>query len=703
VALMTAESSATTSTGPTPTTALSSTLDKSWLRRYGSLLFSVVLVGAAVALLATHTADVRDAAVHPGFWLVSGLAVLSGVLSFIEAPSPGRTPTVICPTICFSFAILLCWGLGPAIAAQLVALAAAQWRLRRPVGEVVTISALYTCAFGAAALVLWIGQPDPFQHHGPTNLLTDSLSVVVAVAAWLATFWVLALLGRRVLGRTSCPRDAGSAGNQMLYKASLLLLAPVLAVAAHINIGFVPLVFVPLFAVQRMARLSAERDRAARMDPLTDLANRSGLKAAFAEFVDDAGRDLDPTRRTTLLMLDLDRFKHVNDGLGHDVGDQLLVAVSQRISAVTPAGATAARLGGDEFAVLASTKDIEEAQWIGTSLVHTLAEPITLDGLRIDATASVGIAVHGEDEDFAGLMRRADVAMYEAKKRGDSVALHESGSTQDGPERLELLNDLRDALESVDRSQIAMHYQPQVSLQTGQVEGVEALLRWRHPEHGSIDTQQLLDVVEHTSVMQLLTLRVIEDVAAQLEQWARRGATMRASVNISARDLYSDELVPHLARQLGRRGVHPSQLQVEITESALLADPSRAQATVARIAALGVAVSLDDFGTGYSSLQHLRKLPIAEIKIDRSFVAGMADNHDDAAIVRSTVGMARSLGIRVVAEGVENQYTRQLLAEAGCDLVQGWFTARPMPGTDLTGWLDKQRIPRPQTALENLR
>jgi EAL domain-containing protein (putative c-di-GMP-specific phosphodiesterase class I) len=248
-----------------------------------------------------------------------------------------------------------------------------------------------------------------------------------------------------------------------------------------------------------------------------------------------------------------------------------------------------------------------------------------------------------------------------------------------------------------------MHYQPQVSLQTGQVEGVEALLRWRHPEHGSIDTQQLLDVVEHTSVMQLLTLRVIEDVAAQLEQWARRGATMRASVNISARDLYSDELVPHLARQLGRRGVHPSQLQVEITESALLADPSRAQATVARIAALGVAVSLDDFGTGYSSLQHLRKLPIAEIKIDRSFVAGMADNHDDAAIVRSTVGMARSLGIRVVAEGVENQYTRQLLAEAGCDLVQGWFTARPMPGTDLTGWLDKQRIPRPQTALENLR
>jgi predicted signal transduction protein with EAL and GGDEF domain len=384
----------------------------------------------------------------------------------------------------------------------------------------------------------------------------------------------------------------------------------------------------------------------------------------------------------------------VNDALGHDVGDQLLVAVSRRIAEVRPDGATAARLGGDEFAVIASTKDTDEAQRIGTALVRSLAEPITLDGLRIDATASVGIAVHCEGEDFATLMRHADVAMYEAKKRGDSVALHVAGTAADGPERLSMLNDLRDTLESDRREQIAMHYQPQVSLSTGAVEGVEALLRWWHPQHGPIDTQQLLDVVEHTSVMQLLTLRVIDDVVAQLEGWARRGIAMRASLNISARDLYSDDLVPHLSRQMARHGVRPAQIQIEITESALLADPSRAQATVARIAALGVAVSLDDFGTGYSSLQHLRKLPIAEIKIDRSFVAGMVDNHDDAAIVRSTVGMARSLGIRVVAEGVENEYTRQLLAEAGCDLAQGWFTARPMPGADLTRWLAQQPLPR---------
>jgi diguanylate cyclase (GGDEF)-like protein len=665
------------------------------VKRWWSIGFSAALVAVAVVLVAAQATDTREAATHGAFWLMSGLAVLAGAHAIVEAPSPGRPATIICPTITFSFAVLLCWGLGPAIAAQLLAVAAAQWRLRRPIDEAVTVAGLYACSFGVASVVLWLGHPDPFQRDGPTNIYLDALTVVGAATAWLVTYWLLAMVAERLLWRTSPPpHTAESVGNQMLFKASLLLLSPVLAVTAHISIAFVPLVFVPLYAVQRMARLSAERDRAARMDPLTDLANRTGLKAAYGELVDPSGRAIDPSRRTTLFVLDLDRFKHVNDALGHDVGDQLLVAVSRRIAEVRPDGATAARLGGDEFAVLASTRDTEEAQRIGTALVRSLAEPITLDGLRIDATASVGIAIRtDDDEDFATLMRHADVAMYEAKKRGDSVALHVAGTATDGPERLSMLNDLRDALESDRDDQIAMHYQPQVSLETGAVEGVEALLRWWHPQHGAIDTQQLMDVVEHTSVMQLLTLRVIDDVVAQLERWARRGTTMRASLNISARDLYSDDLVPHLSRRLARHGVRPTQIQIEITESALLADPSRAQATVARIAALGVAVSLDDFGTGYSSLQHLRKLPIAEIKIDRSFVAGMVDNHDDAAIVRSTVGMARSLGIRVVAEGVENEYTRQLLAEAGCDLAQGWFTARPMPGADLTGWLAQQ--PRP--------
>ncbi len=232
-----------------------------------------------------------------------------------------------------------------------------------------------------------------------------------------------------------------------------------------------------------------------------------------------------------------------------------------------------------------------------------------------------------------------------------------------------------------------MHYQPQVSLVTGAVEGVEALLRWRHPQHGAIDTQQLISLAEHTSVMQLVTIRVIDEVVAQLAAWNAAGVRIRAAINVSVRDLYSDTVVTHLAEQLARHRVVADQVQVEITESALLADPVRAAATVAQISALGVPVALDDFGTGYSSLQHLQRLPIAELKIDRSFVAGMADNRDDSAIVRSMIDLARSLGIRTVAEGVETEYTRQLLSAAGCGLIQGWLTARPMPGTEFAPWL----------------
>jgi EAL domain-containing protein (putative c-di-GMP-specific phosphodiesterase class I) len=310
----------------------------------------------------------------------------------------------------------------------------------------------------------------------------------------------------------------------------------------------------------------------------------------------------------------------------------------------------------------------------------------------VDISASIGIAVHDEEDDFATLMRHADIAMYDAKQSGGAVTAYEPGSHQDSLARLALLTDFRHALEFDDHTQIAMHYQPQVCLTTGEVEGVEALLRWQHPQHGAINTQDLIAMAEHSSVMHLLTNRVIDDVVAQVGAWSAEGIRLRASINVSARDLYGHDIVPRLSERLIRHGVDPSQIQIEITEGALLGDPNRAMGTVNRISELGIAVALDDFGTGYSSLQHLRKMPISEIKIDRSFVAGMASNHDDAAIVRSTVQLARSLGIRTVAEGVETEYTRQLLAEAGCTLVQGWLTAHPMPAADIAQWLTSNRV-----------
>jgi diguanylate cyclase (GGDEF)-like protein len=651
----------------------------------------VLLGAAAVFITVWHSEEaLAQARQNAHFWLMAGLATLAALLSFVESKPGARVPIFVCPTICFTFAILLCWDVGPALVAQFASVVVVAFKLRRTALEAAAAAGQYACAFAAAGWVLLQGQPDPFEREGPTNVFLDALTVGGAVVAWLATYGVLVFLVGYLQSDRARPRQVvATVWSMVLYKAALLLLSPVLAVAAHINAAFVPLVFIPLYAVQRMAALSADRDRAAQTDPLTRLANRTRLRGEFDFIVSgyDAAR-APHYPRATLLLLDLDRFKDVNDALGHDVGDELLIRVAERLRAVQPPQGTIARLGGDEFAILAPTAGACDARDLAESVVAALAEPISLDGLRVEVTASVGIARHTDAGDgFADLLRHADVAMYEAKRRGDSIAAYADPPGQPGPERLALLADLRDALEHGDRDQISLCYQPQLSLRTGELEGVEALLRWRHPVHGPIAAADVLAVVERTAVMHQLTLRVIDDVVAQVARWADERIFVRASLNISARDLYSEHVVDRLAARLAEHRVPPSRIQVEITESALLADPSRALATVSRIAALGVAISLDDFGTGYSSLQHLRKMPISELKIDRSFVAGMADNHDDAAIVRSTVEMARLLGIRTVAEGVETEYTRRRLAETGCNLVQGYLTARPMPGDELPGWI----------------
>ena len=310
--------------------------------------------------------------------------------------------------------------------------------------------------------------------------------------------------------------------------------------------------------------------------------------------------------------------------------------MAQRLAAVGPADGMVARLGGDEFAIAAPMPCEADARALADRVVAMLSQPVVLDGLRLDVTASIGIAIrfdHGED--FATLMRHADIAMYEAKQRGDTVCVYEPCTDTNTPERFGLLADFRRALESGDHTQIAMHYQPQVSLETGRVVGVEALLRWVHPT---------LRPDRHPGPA--AGGRAHRGHAAAHRAGHRRrgrpgrrlvratGCTLRASINISARDLYSGDIVTHLAQRLHEYSVAPELIQVEITESALMADPARALATTSRIANLGVEVSLDDFGTGYSSLQHLRKLPLSEVKIDRTFVSGMAANGDDAAIVR---------------------------------------------------------------------
>lgn len=626
----------------------------------------------------------------PGaFWLMAALAAIADTHPFTPRGRQWLGPTAY-PSVCFGFAILLAYGLGSAVAVQAVAVMAGALRTRPTPRRLVLLAGEYAIAYATAEVVLRVGGLRPYPSDGRL-VFSEAAVVVLAAGAWLASRYATAVVAWPGSGWRGRPRFTWDG----LTHGALLLLGPILVSGAAAAPMLVPLALVPLYAVNRLARVTEEYTWLQRRDPLTSLANRRALVAAMAGWI--ARR---PKRgpRLALLLLDLDRFQNINDALGHDVGDRLLVEIARRLRTAAGPGCLVARLGGDEFAIcVPDVSGTADACAVASRVNTALLEPVHLDGLPLYVSAAIGVAVcpdHGDDVD--SLLRHADVAMYDAKQRAAAVAVYTAESDHHSPERLTLLADLREALRDPGGAGVTMHYQPQVALATGEVIGVEALLRWQHPERGPIRPDQLIKLAEHTAVMRLLTLRIIDEVVEQVAKWSAAGLTLRASVNVSLRELQTGEVADRLAHQLRRYDVPASLIQLEITEGALMADPRRVLATVAALDRLGVAISLDDFGTGYSSLQHLRRLPLSEVKVDRSFVLGMARDPDDAAIVTSIIELADALGLRVVAEGVEEERTWRQLAAAGCHAAQGWFYARPMPADDLVTWLARYRpMPAP--------
>ena len=654
---------------------------------------TAVLVGAAGAAAAVVWAGLPAATgLTPAFWTMAALAVLVEARPF--PPAPHQRYPAIGPSVYLSFAILLDSGPGPAVAVLAVATAVGGWRLRSAWWRVLLGLGRHAAAAAAAAGVLVAAGMLPYT-SGAGGGVAGVAAVLLAAAAWVAVSAALAAVGGKVRPdqrafRPPLPRES-------LTYAALLPLAPVVVAAADVSAALVALAVVPVYLAQQAARTGEGQHRHHRRDPLTGLGNRTALTEAVSKVI---GRKAAAggAGRFALLLLDLDRFKSVNSALGHRVGDRLLVEVGRRLRDAVGPGNLVARLGGDEFAVLApAVSGTADARALAGAVVAALTGPVRLDGLPLEVSGSVGIAVYPDHgRDATTLLRRAEVAMYDAKRRAAPVAVYRPGSDQDSPHRLELLADLRAALDSPDGSGVEMHYQPQVAIDTGEVVGVEALLRWSHPVHGAVRPAELIRIAEHTDVMRRLTLHIIDEVLERLAKWSTAGVRLRASINISIRDLHTGEVAERLARRLREYQLPADRLQLEITEGALMADPQRVLATIAALDRLGVAVSLDDFGTGYSSLQHLRRLPLAEVKVDRSFVLGMATDADDAAIVTSIVTLARSLGLRVVAEGVEDKQTWQRLAAAGCHVGQGWFYARPMPADELLAWLARYRpLPAP--------
>src|SRR3954447_5826842 len=456
-----------------------------------------------------------------------------------------------------------------------------------------------------------------------------------------------------------------------------------------------PLLLLPLFLVYKTASISREKEHAALHDALTGLANRKHLiERADLALSSATGRD----ETVALCLIDLDRFKEVNDTLGHQTGDRLLEIAASRLAGAVRAEDLVARLGGDEFAVLlTSVRGAEDAYDAAARLRAVLATAFVLDEMTLQVEASIGVALFPDDApDVPQLMRLADVAMYQAKEDRTGVELYRPDRDVHTLARLGLMGSLRAGIET---GQLEMCFQPKIALPDGDVVGVEALVRWRHPEHGLLGPDAFLDLAEQSGLMRALTADVLAQSLRRTAAWWHAGLELPVSVNVSVRDLADIAFVEGLAQLLTAHRLPARALQLEITEHALMSDPARMTAALEALGRMGVDLSLDDFGTGYSSLVHLKRLPVSEIKVDRSFVSRMTTDPDDSAIVRSIVDLAHALGLRSVAEGVEDEDTQDLLTAMGCDAAQGYLISRPLPDHAITPWLAARAARRTGTAV----
>lgn len=423
--------------------------------------------------------------------------------------------------------------------------------------------------------------------------------------------------------------------------------------------------------------------RLAYQDTLTSLPNRALFNDRLEMAIKNAHRAGTPV---TMLMMDLDRFKYVNDSLGHPVGDMVLREVGMRLQALLRQTDTVARLGGDEFAIILPNADAAPAVEIATAIQRALEKPIILEGQPLDVGSSIGIASYPEHgSDPQSLMRHADVAMYVAKRSNRGHAVYSEEFYQPSQDLLRLLGDLRRAIEN---DELVLYFQPKIDLQTGATSHVEALVRWVHPQRGFISPAEFIPFAEQTGFIRTITRYVMEKAIYQSKLWRDKGWDITISFNISSRDLINPELPKLIEDELTKHGVEPHRIAIEVTESGFMEDPALALDILKRLEKLGVALSIDDYGTGFSSLSYIKKLPVRELKIDQSFVKNMVNDKNDAIIVKSTIDLGHNMGFKVVAEGVEDIESLKLLKKLGCDHAQGYFMSKPLPADKFESWIE---------------
>lgn len=621
----------------------------------------------------------------PKFWLFTILLVV-GELWPVRIPRRDEHEEVTTSGT-FAYALLISFGVPAAVVVHAGATLLADLVRRKEWWKAAFNAGTYTLAVAGAGATVSLITDIPRPGAPPAFLSVDLPAIIAGALVFLV---VNHILTRAAIALAQELKVVGSVFSEFTFHASItfvmLALSPIVVVSAERSLLLVPLLALPMVGAYRFTSVWLEKqykEHQAMHDALTALPNRRLFQDRIRQALLGGRRDRQPVG---VLIIDLDRFKDINDTLGHHIGDLLLQMIGPRLQALLRESDTIARLGGDEFAVLLpNVVDAAGGVGVADKILAALEEPFVVEGLDLDIDASIGIALYPEHgEDVNTLMQRADVAMYLAKEAHTGYELYTLERDRHSAKRLALLGELRRAIED---GQFVLHYQPIADMQSGGIGGVEALVRWQHPRHGLMMPDEFIPLAEHTGLIKPLTLYVLNQALRQCRTWHQAGLELSVAVNLSVRSLQDEAFPDEIARLLHEHQVDPSWLELEITESAIVVDPIRALGVLGRLGVMGVGLSLDDFGTGYSSLAYLKRLPVSEIKIDKSFIINMALDDNDAVIVRSTIELARNLGLQVVAEGVETEEMWGLLSSLGCDLAQGYYLSRPIPAEDLTSWL----------------
>jgi diguanylate cyclase (GGDEF)-like protein len=648
------------------------------------LLAAVIALAGAAVLAHTLAAD-TPAAVDgaPLLLWVLVAAVVAGELVPVQVVLRGHQGE-LAPSTAFAFALMIAFGPGAAIPALCAGGVIGDLLRRKGLLKVAFNAGQYALSLFAAGLLMQALTAVPREPlHSFVGADLPALLLCGGVFFALNGALVAAVIALE-RGEPVAGFIAADLGVHASAAGFALGLAPLIVLVGEFSVGMLPLLALPLIAIQRNTRQALVNEHQALHDTLTGLPNRALFHDRVHQAIQTARRE---EAVVAVMVMDLDHFKEINDTLGHYHGDRLLQLVGERLGATLRGADTVARLGGDEFAVLLPrVRDSGQALEVAEKLIESLGRSFEIDGLSLEVGASVGIACfpeHGEDGET--LLQRADIAMYVAKNAGSGARLYEIEHDKHSVQRLALAGELRRAIE---HDELVLHYQPKIDVATGRIVGAEALCRWQHPSLGLVMPNEFVPMAEHTGLITPLTRRVLELALAQIGRWHEAGHRLSVAVNLSARSFLDAHLLEEeLPRLIRQAGIDPALLELEITESMIVGDPDRARAVLEGLNRLGVTLAIDDFGTGYSSLAYLRLLPVDEIKIDRSFVFEMAGDRSGETIVRSIIDLAHNLGLRAVAEGVEDQALLTRLTELGCDVAQGFHISRPLPPHRFDQWV----------------